>query len=491
MTDNELVSLDFCGAADALARGETTSRELVAALLARADALEPRLNAYTWRDADDALRQADAADAARAAGDTRRWLGVPIAIKDLLNVKGQPCTAGSRILSGYVAPYDATVIARLRAAGCVFIARTNTDEFAMGGSTETSAYGPTRNPWDLSRVPGGSSGGSAAAVAASLAPAALASDTGGSIRQPCAFCSTSGLKPTYGRVSRYGCTAFASSLDQVGPIARTVEDVAAVYEIIAGADPADATTARREVEPVLESTRAAKDLRGLVLGVPAEYFSEGVEADVARLVRAAVETCRGLGAEIREVSLPHAPLGIACYYVIAPAEASANLARYDGVRYGRRRGEDAGLQGMYEATRSEGFGSEVKRRIILGTYVLSSGFHDAYYAQAQRVRSLIREDFERAFASCDALLGPVTPEAPFRLGEKSGNPIKMYLGDVFTANVNLAGIAAAAVPCGFTPAGLPAGLHVVGPAFSERTVLSVAAAYQHATAHHLRRPPLD
>ena len=484
-----LHELDLSAAAEALRTGAVTSVQLAEALLRRADVLEPRLNALTWRNPDDALAQAAAADAARAAGDPRPLLGVPMAIKDLLNVKGQPCTAGSNVLRGYVAPYDATVIARLREAGIVFLSRANTDEFAMGGSTETSAYGTTHNPWDIDRVPGGSSGGSAAAVAAGLAPAALASDTGGSIRQPAAFCGVTGFKPTYGRVPRYGCVAFASSLDQVGPFGRSVEDAAWIYELIAGQDPRDSTTSARPVEPVRDLVAGARDLRGLRLGVPAEYFAEGLSDDIRVLTQAAIDRCRDLGAEIVDVALPHSRLGIACYYILAPAEASANLARYDGVRYGARRGDDE-LQHMYEATRNAGFGAEVKRRIILGTYVLSSGFHDAYYRRAQRVRALIRADFNAAFASCDALLGPVTPSAAFRIGERNADPLQMYLGDIFTVNVNLAGLCGLSVPCGFTPAGLPAGLHVVAPAFREDLALRVGAAYQHSTDFHLRRPAL-
>lgn len=482
-----LIDLGFLEAAEALSQKRVSSEELTWALLDRCDALEPTLNSLTWYRREAALAEAKAADAARAGGDARPLLGVPIAIKDLLNVKGQPCTAGSNILKGYVAPYDATVIARLRAAGCVFVSRTNTDEFAMGGSTETSAYGATRNPWDTGRVPGGSSGGSAAAVAARLAPAALASDTGGSIRQPAAFCGVTGFKPTYGRVSRYGCTAFASSLDQVGPIARSVEDAAAVYQVIAGRDPQDSTTSARPVGDCLPAVRAAKDLKGLKLGLPKEYFVEGLDPEIEKLTRAAVDQCRALGAEIVEVELPHSKYGIACYYILAPAEASANLARYDGVRYGFR-GESTDLQEMYEKTRAQGFGAEVKRRVILGTYVLSSGFHDAYYLRAQKVRTLIRGDFERAFAQCDAIVGPVTPTAAFRVGEKTADPVQMYLGDIFTVNVNLAGICGLSVPCGFTAGGLPAGLHVVGPAFREELALTIGAAYQHATEWHLKRP---
>ncbi|MBR6022486.1 MAG: Asp-tRNA(Asn)/Glu-tRNA(Gln) amidotransferase subunit GatA [Kiritimatiellae bacterium] len=473
-----------------LERGEWTSVELTESVLGRVREVEGKVNALTWWDGDAALEAAREADRKRASGVKGALLGVPVAIKDLLNVKGQPCTAGSNILKGYVAPYDATVIARLRAAGAVMGLRTNTDEFAMGGSTETSAYGTTRNPWDLERVPGGSSGGSAAAVAVGEAPAALASDPGGSIRQPAAFCGVVGLKPTYGRVSRYGCVAFASSLDQVGPIARSVEDAARVYGVIAGVDEHDSTTSGREVGNPVGAARKGREegsLKGVRLGVPKEYFGEGLDGEVRRLTEAAVEKCRELGAELVEVELPHSKYGIACYYVLAPAEASANLARYDGVRYGARRGE-GDLQEMYEATRSAGFGAEVKRRVILGTYVLSSGFHDAYYKRAQRVRTLIRRDFDAAFAKCDALVGPVTPTAAFKIGEKSANPVQMYLGDIFTVNVNLAGICGLSVPCGFTGEGLPAGLHFIGPAWGEEAILRMAAAYEGSTEWGERRP---
>lgn len=498
MRKDELIELGVGDALDAMAAGRTSSEELTVALLERMDALQPRLNALTWYDAENALAQARAADAERASGaaESKPLLGVPIAIKDLLNVRGQPCTAGSNILKGYTAPYDATVIARLRAAGAVMVSRANTDEFAMGGSTETSAYGPSKNPWDPTRVPGGSSGGSAAAVAARLAPAALGSDTGGSIRQPASFCGITGLKPTYGRVSRYGCTAFASSLDQVGPMARTVEDAARVYAVIAGADPHDATTRAEPLGDPVGAARggaASRSLKGVRIGLPREYFSSGTDPEVESLVRAAVEECRRLGAETVDVSLPHTQYGIACYYILAPAEASANLARYEGVRYGARARDAEDLLALYEQTRSRGFGAEVKRRVILGTYVLGSGFYDAYYARAQKVRTLVRRDFEAAFAGggCDVLLGPVAPTPAFRLGERTADPLQMYLGDIFTVNVNLAGVCAMSVPCGFTAAGLPVGLHLVGPAFGEDRLLSVAAAYQASTDWHLRRPPKE
>lgn len=485
----ELFELGFLEAADALAKKEITSQELVQALLTRTEALEPDLNALTWWDAETALAEARAADAARAAGDERPWLGVPITVKDLLNVKGQPCTAGSHILKGYVAPYDATVVARLRAAGCLCLSRANTDEFAMGSSTETSVYGPTRNPWSLDRVPGGSSGGPAAAVAARLAPAALASDTAGSIRQPAAFCGATGFKPTYGRVSRYGCVAFASSLDQIGPMARSVEDAAALYQVMAGQDANDSTTSARPVGDVIGDMQTTTTLKGVRLGLPRQHFAEGLDPEVEKLTRAAVAQCQALGAKLVDVDLPHSPYGIACYYVLGPAEASANLARYDGVRYGFR-AEAEELQEMYEQTRTQGFGAEVKRRVILGTYVLSSGFYDAYYLRAQKVRTLIRRDFERAFEQCDALIGPVTPTAAFRIGEKIANPLQMYLGDIYTVNVNLAGLCGLSVPCGFTPDGLPAGLHLVGPAFEDARILKIGAVYQHATDWHLKRPKM-
>lgn len=488
MEKADLIQLGVADGVVALAAGETTAKAWVEALLAHVEAVNPSMNAVIWLSREEALAAAEEADRARAAGDSRPLLGVPVAIKDLLSVKGQPCTAGSAILQGYTAPFDATVIAHLRAAGCIPFTRTNTDEFAMGGSTETSVYGVTRNPWDATRVSGGSSGGSAAAVAACMAPAALASDSGGSIRQPAAFCAVTGLKPTYGRVSRHGCVAFASSLDQVGPIARTVEDAAWIYQAVAGVDPNDSTTSARDAALDMEAIRTATDLKGLRLGLPKEYFVEGLDPEVERLVRAAVAQCEALGAEIVEVELPHSRYGIACYYIIAPAEASSNLARYDGVRYGNRQ-SNRDLQEMYEATRSKGFGAEVKRRVMLGTYVLSSGFHDAYYRRAQKVRTLIRRDFDAAFAKCDAIIGPVTPNTAFKIGEHAANPLAMYLGDVFTANVNLAGNCALSVPCGFTAAGLPAGLHWIGPAFAEERLLRMGAAYQHATKWHLRRPP--
>jgi len=459
-----------------LASGVCTAEALTQSLLDRIRAVDPHVQAYVSLDGGQALAQARAADAARAEGKCGPLLGVPIGVKDLLNVSGQPCTCSSRILSGYESPYDATVIARLRAAGAVFVGRTNMDEFAMGSSTENSAYQVTRNPVDPERVPGGSSGGSAAALAAGEAIATLGTDTGGSIRQPAAFCGCVGLKPTYGRVSRYGLTAFASSLDQIGPMTHTVEDAAILLQVMAGQDPLDSTTLPDAVPDYRQALRA--DLRGMRLGLPREYFVDGMDAAVRDSILQAVETCRSLGAEIVEVSLPHTEYSIAVYYIIATAEASANLARFDGVRYGQRVDDGGDPIAMYGLTRAAGFGPEVKRRIILGTYVLSSGYYDAYYLRAQKVRRLILQDFEKAFTACDALLAPATPTPAFRVGENTDDPLKMYLSDVFTATANLAGICALSVPSYPTPSGLPVGLQILGPALGEMQVLRVGHAFE-------------
>ncbi len=459
-----------------MASGDFKSIDLVEALGAAIAVRDGELGAYVSVDLAGARAEAEAADRARAAGKAGRLCGIPIAIKDVLNVRGQPCTCASKILDGYVAPYDATAIARLRAEGAVFLGRTNMDEFAMGGSTENSAIKRTRNPRALDRVPGGSSGGSAAAVAGGLALAALGTDTGGSIRQPAAFCGCVGLKPSYGRVSRYGLTAFASSLDQIGPMTRTVRDAALLQEVLSGADPMDATCVETPVPPY--AAQLTEDLRGMTLGVPAEYVVEGMDPAVAQAVQHAVERCRDLGARIVEVKLPHTMFAIATYYIIGTAEASANLARFDGVRYGLRATGATDPLDMYKRTRAAGFGPEVKRRIILGTYVLSSGYHDAYYLKAQKVRTLIRRDFEQAFASCDALLTPCTPTPAFRMGEKTQDPLQMYLGDIFTVTANLAGICGLSVPCGVAPGGLPIGLQILGPAMKEENILRVGHAYE-------------
>lgn len=469
-----------------LGDGACSSREIVSDLAQTIRRTDGTIQGYLWFDEEDALAQANAADAARESGSTARLLGIPIAVKDVLNVKGQPCTCASRILEGYTSLYDSTAIARLREAGAVFAGRTNMDEFAMGSSTENSAVQVTRNPWNLDRVPGGSSGGSAAVVAANEACAALGTDTGGSIRQPAAFCGCVGLKPSYGRISRYGLTAYASSLDQIGPLTRTVRDAALLLEVIAGHDPMDSTSV--EVGVPVYTQNLDTDLSSVTIGLPREYFVEGTDPEVEQAVRAAVSHCESLGAQVVEISLPHTEYVVSTYYVIATAEASANLARFDGVRYGHRAAEAEDLVDMYGQTRAAGFGEEVKRRIILGTYVLSSGYYDAYYLAAQKARTLIRRDFENAFERCDVIMGPVAPSAAYPLGAVIDDPLKMYLGDVLTATVNLAGNCAISVPCGFTGDGLPVGLQIIGPAYQEERILSAAHAFEQNTEWHKAQP---
>lgn len=477
---------------DKLARREVSSREVTQACLEQIGRLDGQLHAFLHVNAGEALAQAEAADRALAAGATHAQqplLGVPIALKDIIAVKGQPLTCASKILGNFISPYDATVTEKLRGAGAVLLGRLNLDEFAMGSSTENSAFGPTRNPWDLTRIPGGSSGGSAAAVAAHEIIAALGSDTGGSVRQPAALCGCVGLKPTYGRVSRYGLVAFASSLDQIGPLTKTVRDAALLLRVIAGHDPRDATSVP---EPVPDYAAALEgDLRGLRLGLAREYLVGGLDPEVKAAVDAAVAHLAKLGAEIVEVSLPHTEFAVATYYIIATAEASANLARFDGVRYGLRV-EGSDPTEMYCRTRGAGFGPEVKRRIILGTYVLSSGYYDAYYLRAQKVRTLIRQDFLRAFEQVDAIVTPTSPTAAFRLGEKTEDPLQMYLSDIYTISCNLAGICGISVPCGFTRAPrLPIGLQLLGKPFGEATILKIAHAYEQGTPWHKERPPMD
>ncbi|HPB11535.1 MAG TPA: Asp-tRNA(Asn)/Glu-tRNA(Gln) amidotransferase subunit GatA [Kiritimatiellia bacterium] len=462
-------ALTLGAAAEGLRKKTFSSVELTQSVLASIREKDGALNAYLSVDEAGALQQAAAADAARVAGRDGDLLGVPVAVKDLINVAGQPCSCASKMLAGYVAPYDATVSARLRAAGAVFAGRTNMDEFAMGSSTEGSAFKITRNPHDLTRVPGGSSGGSAAAVAGGEAVAALGTDTGGSIRQPAAFCGCVGLKPSYGRVSRYGVTAYASSLDQVGPLTRTVEDAAVLLQALAGVDPRDGTTLDAPVPDYRASLRDG--LKGMRIGLPREYYIDGTDPEVMACVRRTVDACAAAGAEIVEVSLPHTEYAIAAYYIVATAEASANLARFDGVRYGHRTAHPESVFDLYAQSRAEGFGTEVKRRIILGTYVLSSGYYDAYYGRAQKVRTLIRRDFAEAFGRCDVLFTPVAPTAAYRIGEACDDPLRMYLGDVFTVPANLAGLCGLSVPCGRTAAGLPVGLQILGPAFGECAVL--------------------
>jgi aspartyl-tRNA(Asn)/glutamyl-tRNA(Gln) amidotransferase subunit A len=470
-----------------LEAGRCSSEEIVRDVLRAIEADAAQTGAYLTLDREAALAQAQAADRARAEGQTGPLLGIPLAIKDVLNVTGQPCTCASKILEGYTAPYDATAVARLRAAGAVFCGRVNMDEFAMGSSTENSALGTTRNPWNPDCVPGGSSGGSAAAVAGDLAVAALGTDTGGSIRQPAAFCGCVGLKPTYGRISRYGLTAFASSLDQIGPLTKTVQDAALLLEAMAGPDPRDSTSVNAPVPTATGLREAGDRLDGMKLGLPKEYFTEGMDPEVEAAVRKAVAHCEALGAEIKAVSLPHTRYAISVYYIIATAEASANLARFDGIRYGLRLDCSEPAE-LYRKTRSAGFGPEVKRRIILGTYVLSSGYYDAYYGRAQKARTLIRDDFTRAFDEVDLLLTPTAPTPAYRLGEKTDDPLKMYLDDILTTPASLAGICGISVPCGLSTGGLPIGLQWLGPAFGEEKLLRAAHIYEQTTEWHTLKP---
>jgi aspartyl-tRNA(Asn)/glutamyl-tRNA(Gln) amidotransferase subunit A len=459
-------------------------RTRVETALAHISAAQPALQAFQHIAADRALARADALDRLNAPAGPLH--GLPLAIKDNIVARGIPTTAGSKILEGYQSPYDAAVVERLEAAGAVMVGTTRCDEFAMGSSTDNCAYGPAHNPWDLARTPGGSSGGSAAAVAASLVPIALGSDTGGSIRQPASLCGVVGVKPTYGRVSRYGLMAFASSLDQIGPLTRTTREAAAVLEVISGHDVRDATSAQRPVPAFVEALNG--DVRNVRIGVPRHLITDDVDEDVRTAFEAALAVARALGAEVRDVELPNADRGIAVYYLIATAEASANLARYDGVRYGRRAAGATSLADLYERSRHDGFGAEVKRRIMLGTYVLSAGYYDAYYLKAQQVRTLIAGDFARAFETVDVVALPTSPCAAFRLGERVDNPLQMYLADVFTVGANLAGLPGVSVPCGFTAEGLPVGLQFIARPWDEATMLRMADAYEHATAWGERRP---
>jgi aspartyl-tRNA(Asn)/glutamyl-tRNA(Gln) amidotransferase subunit A len=468
--------------------GKTNSVELTRACLERIAATDARVNAFVTVCNESALAAAAEADLKLAAGEGGPLTGIPIAVKDIFNTAGVRTSCGSRILENYTAPYDATAFAKLQEQGAILLGKLNMDEFAMGSSNENSANGPVRNPWDLERVPGGSSGGSAAALAAGQAFATLGTDTGGSIRQPASFCGVVGVKPTYGRVSRYGVIAYASSLDQVGPLARNVEDAALMLGAIAGYDPADSTSVDCPVPDYLTGLDAG--VKGMKIGLPREYFIEGLDPAVKQAVEAAIEVYRGLGAEIVEVSLPHTDYAVACYYLIATAEASSNLARYDGVRYGVRQQAEGGLTGMYEKTRAAGFGDEVKRRIMLGTYALSSGYYDAYYLKAQKVRTLTREDFLKAFEQVDLLLTPVAPTAAFKLGEKTDDPLQMYLSDIFTIPVNLAGTCALSLPCGMDGQ-LPVGLQLIGQPFDEARILQAAKAYEAETDWHKQRAPLD
>lgn len=458
---------------------KTTPGEILDSIRRRIKSTNKKINGYVLINSS----------AVRPTSTGGKLSGVPIAVKDNICVEGEKTTCGSKILQGFIPPYDATVIKKLRQSGAILLGKTNMDEFAFGSSCETSAYGPTFNPWNLKHVPGGSSGGSAAVVSAGQAAMALGSDTGGSIRQPAAFCGVVGLKPTYGRVSRYGLIAFASSLDQIGPITKDVRDAALLLNVIAGHDEKDSTSADIEVPDYTKSL--VKDVKGLRIGIPRECFKKGVDREVEQNFRQAIKLLEGLGAKSEEISLPYLDYAISCYYIVAPAEASSNLARFDGVQYGLRAEAPDDLNQMYEQTREIGFGSEAKRRIILGTYVLSSGYYDAYYLKALKVRTLIKEDFERIFKKYDCIITPTSPTAAFKIGEKINDPLSMYLSDVFTASINLAGIPAISIPCGFTEKNLPLGLQIIAKAFSEQTLFRTAYTFEQSTDYHLKRPNLD
>ncbi|MFN8455789.1 MAG: Asp-tRNA(Asn)/Glu-tRNA(Gln) amidotransferase subunit GatA [Anaerolineae bacterium] len=484
----ELYELTIHEAQKKLRYGEITSVELTESVLERIEAVEDKVGGYLSLQADLALEMARMADERRATGEDHPLLGIPLGIKDIIITQGIPTTAGSKILAGFTPPFDATVIAKLRQEGAVFVGKTNMDEFAMGSSTEYSAYHVTRNPWDVGRVPGGSSGGSGAVVAAQEALAALGTDTGGSVRLPASYCGVVGLKPTYGRVSRYGVIAYGSSLDQVGPLAKDVEDAAILLNCIAGHDPRDSTSLNAPVPDYVAEMKRAQNLKGLKIGVPKEYFIEGLDAGVEAAVRAAIAQLVDLGVEAVEVSLPHTHYGIPVYYLVATAEASANLSRYDGVRFGLR--QDGGdMWATIRQSRTAGFGPEVKRRIMLGTYALSAGYYDAYYLKAQQVRTLLRRDFERAFEGVDVLVSPVAPSVAFELGSKTDDPLQMYLSDVFTVSLNLVGVCGISVPCGFAE-GMPVGLQIIGPALGESRILQVAYQYEQSTKWHTQRPSL-
>ena len=484
---SELTDLGISAALTLLRQRQLSAVDLTHAYLARIDLLDPQLRAWLTITADAALAAADRADTAYRDGSAGPLAGIPLGLKDVFSTKDVETTCGSQILRGYRPVFSATVVERLEAAGAVFLGKLNMDEFAMGSSTENSGYFPSRNPWDLSRVPGGSSGGSAAAVAAGMAAGALGTDTGGSIRQPGAFCGIPALKPGYGRCSRYGLVAFGSSLDCPGPMARSTGDLARLLQVIAGHDPRDATSMPAAVPDYLAALTG--DLRGLKIGIPGEYFVAGLQPEVETALRAAIAQLQQLGAELRPVSLPHSEHSVATYYIIAPAEASANLARYDGVRFGQRV-ERNGMWPTWRATRGEGFGAEVKRRIMIGTYVLSAGYYDAWYGKAQAVRTLIRRDFDEAFAEVDLIAAPTTPTTAFKIGENSDDPLQMYLQDIFTLPPSLAGVVGLNLPCGFDEIGLPIGMQLIAPALGEALTLRVGHAYEQATDWHLRRPAL-
>lgn len=493
MTDLTILNIPQLLAA--LRTGQISSREIANAYLARTEWLEPAVHAFLHLAPEAVLAAAEQADRRWAAWRRSKsqllppLLGIPLAVKDVLCVEGMPCTCGSRILEGFYPPYSATTVARLIEAGMVVLGKTNTDEFAMGSSTEQSAYGATHNPWDLARVPGGSSGGSAAAVAARLAPAALGTDTGGSVRHPAAFCGVTAIKPSYGRVSRYGLAAFGSSLDVVGAFGRSAQDAALIFQAMAGKDPRDATTLDVPLPEIEWELPGSAALKGLRIGIPDEYFIPGLKPEVERLVRVAIARLESLGAELLSIRLPHTEYALPVYYILAPAEASANLARYDGIRYGARIPVDS-MWEVFRRTRGEKFGPEVKRRIMLGTYALSAGYYDAFYGQAQKARTLIRRDFDLAFENVDLIAAPVTPGSAFRLGEHANDPLAMYLEDIFTLPANLAGIPALAFPVGFDRAGLPVGMQLMAPFFEEGRLFKAGIAYQMDTQWHLASPSL-
>jgi aspartyl-tRNA(Asn)/glutamyl-tRNA(Gln) amidotransferase subunit A len=485
----ELHKLTINEAHQLLKNKEISSRELTRAVFERIDAFEPKIDAFITISEEFAMQQADQADAMIALGKCAPLTGIPLGVKDLICMRDLPTTCGSRILENFIPPYDATVIKKLKENGVVIVGKLNMDEFAMGSSTEHSGFKVTRNPWDSTRIPGGSSGGSAAAVAADMCLGALGSDTGGSIRQPASHCGVVGMKPTYGRVSRFGLVAFASSLDQIGPLAKNVTDCAHLLNVISGYDKADSTSVPRNVP---DYTAALKgDLSGVRIGIPEEYSAtEGLDPEVMSAVGSAVEVLEGLGAERVKISLPHTEYAVAAYYVIAPSEASSNLARYDGVKYGFRDKDAKNLMDMYRSTRSTGFGPEVQRRIIIGTYCLSAGYYDAYYGKASQVRTLIMEDFKKAYETCDVILCPVAPTAAFKIGENIDDPLTMYLSDIFTLSANLAGIPGISVPCGFSSGGLPIGLQILGNYFDEEMLFKVAYEFEQATEFHREKPKL-
>lgn len=486
MTD--IAALSISAIREGLQSKQFSCVEVTKASLDKASRLAS-LNCFIELSRESALKEAECVDSLLKTGKQSPLLGVPVGIKDVICTQGVRTTAGSKILHNFIPPYDATVVRKLKTAGAVSIGKLNMDEFAMGSSNENSAYGPVQNPWNPEYVPGGSSGGSAAAVAAGICPITLGTDTGGSIRQPASFCGIVGLKPTYGRVSRYGVIAYASSLDQVGGFARNVRDCALVTQAICGVDPNDATSVNHPVPNFEESL--GKSIKGLRIGIPKEYFVAGLDADIKQSLQTALKTLEGLGAIPVEVSLPHTELAVSVYYILAPAEASSNLARFDGIRYGHRAAGQLDLKTLYAKSRSEGFGKEVQRRILVGTYVLSSGYYDAYYLKAQKVRSLIVKDFQDAFQNhCDLIVAPTTPAAPFKIGEKVSNPLQMYLNDIFTIPVNLAGLPGMSIPCGFTSRGLPIGLQLIGKPWDEATLFQVASAYEGETNWHTKQPAL-